>query len=55
MPDTVESLGEWRTDGSYNIGVAQRLTGVSSYAIKRWLACKFCSLISCFSLLLQLK
>lgn len=38
MPDTVESLGEWRTDGSYNIGVAQRLTGVSSNAIKRWLA-----------------
>ena len=38
MPDTVEFLGSWRTGGIYNIGVAQRLTGVSSSAIKRWLS-----------------
>ena len=38
MPDTVEYLGTWRTGGIYNIGVAQRLTGVSGKAIKRWLS-----------------
>lgn len=37
MLDTVERLGSWRTQGAYDIGVAHRLTGVSSDAIKRWL------------------
>ncbi len=37
MLDTVENLGDWRTNGKYRIGVAQRLTGVSGGGIKRWL------------------
>ncbi len=37
MPDTVERLGSWRTQGAYDIGVAHRLTGVSASSIKQWL------------------
>ena len=37
MLDTVERLGSWRTNGKYDIGVAQRLTGVSANSIKDWL------------------
>ena len=35
--DTVERLGSWRTNGKYRLGVASRLTGVSSDSIRRWL------------------
>lgn len=37
MPDTIEGLGRWRTQGLYDIRVATRLTGVSASSIKRWL------------------
>ncbi len=37
MLDTVERLGSWRTNAKYRIGEANRLTGVSSDSIKRWL------------------
>lgn len=30
MPDTLERLGSWRTNGKYDIGAAQRMTGVSA-------------------------
>ncbi len=37
MPDTIESLGLWRTQAAYDIGETHRLTGVSAKSIKQWL------------------
>ena len=37
MPDTIEGLGRWRTQGMYDISAASRLTGVSANSIKKWL------------------
>lgn len=37
MPDSIEGLGRWRTQGLYDFSVASRLTGVSANSIKRWM------------------